>query len=70
MAVHAESVLCHDDVLAAVVGRDPVQAERRHAVDLSHPDAIAFHQLLALIELKGIPSVIHSGRSEKKNRGA
>ena len=35
---HAESVLGHHYVLAAIVGRYPGQAERDDAVDLSHFD--------------------------------
>lgn len=48
VAVHAERVLRHDDVLATVVGRDSVQAERRHSVRLSHLHPVARHQFLPL----------------------
>lgn len=48
VAVHAERVLGHDDVLAAVVGRDSVQAQRRHTVGLSHLHSVAFNKFLTL----------------------
>ena len=50
MAIHAETVLSHDDVFAAVIGCDVVQGQCGHAVGLPHFDALVLHQLFALIQ--------------------